>query len=262
MPTIITKNFNLKYTLDSGQLFRFQKNKSTYLLQTKDKIFEIKQRKNKLYFQNEKRKFIKNFFRLDEDHEKIINKINKDPIINKAIVKYKGIKIMRQDPWECMIGFLCSSASNIPKIKKNMHLLSKYFGKPTEYNKKTYYAFPEINKINNLTKIKAAATGYRANYIYQVNRIVTKHFFTKLKKQKKAKQELTKLPGIGEKIADCILLFSLNHLDAFPIDTWIRKGLEQYYGLKPKQMRDFAQSYFPQYGGYAQQYLYHYWRNK
>ena len=257
MPTIVTNSFNLKHTLESGQLFRFQKNKQAYLVQHRDKIFEIKQRKNKIYT-NEKRRFIKHFFRLDEDHDLILNKINKDETINKAINKYQGLRLMRQDPWECIISFLCSSASNIPKIKKNIELLSKFFGKPMEYNKTTYFAFPEVNKLNNIKKIKAAATGFRAGYIYKTNKLVSSKFLNKLKRLSfnHAKNRLITFPGVGEKIADCILLFSLNHLNAFPIDTWMKKGLQKHYPtITPK-------SYFGKYAGYAQQYLYHYWRLK
>ena len=264
MLTILTQNFNLQHTLESGQMFRFHKNESTYLLQHQDKIFEIKQKKNKLYVANEKRKFIKHFFRLDEDHDRIINNINKDQIINKAINKYAGIRIIRQDPWECLIAFICSSASNIPKIKKNLELLSKSFGNHIEYNKQQFFAFPKINTLNNIQKIKAAATGYRASYIFKTNKLVSQKFFNALKKLKfqKAKQQLIQFPGIGEKIADCICLFSLNYLQAFPIDTWMKRGLQQNYfpAANLKEMASSAQTYFGPYAGYAQQYLYHYWR--
>ena len=110
--------------------------------------------------------------------------------------------------------------------------------------------------------------GYRDKFILEINKKVDKRFIEKLKKMKydDAKAELKKLPGIGDKVADCILLFSLDHLEAFPIDTWIKKVMEKlYFGGKSvsnKRIREFAQHYFGKYAGYAQEYLYYYARTK
>lgn len=126
--------------------------------------------------------------------------------------------------------------------------------------------FPKIGEIDNLQKLRVCGTGFRAKYVYAVNGIVTRSFFQHLKNKKyeDAKAELMTLPGVGPKIADCILLFSCDHLTAFPIDTWIEKVLREQYGRTEKsyeKLSCWTRFYFGEYAGYAQQFLYHWRRN-
>lgn len=274
MKTLIAKDFNLKHTLECGQFFRFYEKNGFYYINTEDNFFKIKQEGNKLLYEGVNKeinkKFIVHFFNLNQDYKKIIKSISKDKDIKAAIKKYYGLRIINQEPWECTISYVCSQFSNIPKIKKNIELLSKFFGEKIENKDFICYAFPEIGKIRNIKKIKRAKTGYRAKYICEINKKISekeKNFFEKLRKSNydDAKNALLELPGIGEKVADCILLYSLGFSEAFPVDTWIKRIMERKYFKNKKtpnkKIIKFAQSYFGKHAGYAQQFLYYHGRN-
>jgi N-glycosylase/DNA lyase len=264
---IKVRNFSLKHSLECGQFFRYRKIEGFYYVNSCDKLFKVKQRGNCILFNGVSEGFIRRFFRLGDNYRGIIQMINKDNLIDKAIKKYDGLRLINQDPWECLVSYVCSSAANIPKIKINLELLSKEFGKKTRGGECVYYAFPEIGSINNLKKIVKAKTGFRCRYILDINRKVDDRYLKSLRKlpYDKAKEELIKLPGVGEKVANCVLLYSLNFLDAFPIDVWIRKIMRKYYfhsrKVSDSEIRRFARDYFGKYAGYAQQYLYYYARN-
>ncbi|PIN82028.1 hypothetical protein COV11_00070 [Candidatus Woesearchaeota archaeon CG10_big_fil_rev_8_21_14_0_10_30_7] len=254
MDFIRIKDFNLQHTIESGQIFNYEKINDGYLIK-QGKGFFVEQKGNKLYYKGNKN-FIINFLSLDENFESIKTHLRKDKKTREAFEKYEGLRILRQDLWECLISFVCSSASNIPKIKKNIKLLSEKFG----VNGK----FPQVGTINNLKLIQECKTGFRAKYIYEINKIVNKNWINKVKKANylKAKEMLISLPGIGEKIADCVCLFALGHYNSFPIDVWIKRIMEEEYLKKKSSMNEiqkFAQKKFSPYAGYSQQYLYH-WR--
>src|SRR3989344_4093921 len=126
-------------------------------------------------------------------------------------------RIINQDPWECMISYISSSARSIPLIKQSIDLMSKQFGEEIIFDKSTFYTFPKINSLNDLDKLKQCTLGFRVDYIIRVNSLVNNEYFKNLKEldYEKAKQELMKLPGIGPKVADCICLFSLKKFEAF-----------------------------------------------
>lgn len=257
MRRIDVKDFNLKYTLECGQFFRYKKNEDVYLVNHKDILFMVKQEGNRLHFsKNVDKEFIIKFFRLDDDLNKIYNLISTDEFLKDAINEYRGLRLIQQDPWECLISFICSSASNIPKIQKNVELLSQFFGRGIACKNHNSYSFPKVNSIIKFELIQEAKTGFRAKYIQKVNNIVSEEYFDYIKglDYENAKKELVKLPGVGEKIADCVLLFSLNHLESFPIDTWINKVMKQIY--KTDKPKDYAINTWGMYAGYAQQYMF------
>jgi N-glycosylase/DNA lyase len=268
MPSIVVKNLNLQYTIESGQIFRWIYRDGWYYIGVGNRLLKIKQEGKKLIYYGKKinRAFLSSFFRLDDNYDDILSEINKDIFINEAIKKYYGLRILRQDPWECLVSFVCSSVSNIPKIKKNLFLISSMSGQQIQLDDYTNYNFPSAENLGNLKKLKLTKIGFRANYIQQLSKIVEKDYFQKLRDKSygDAKSELVKLPGVGEKIADCVLLFSMNRLEAFPVDVWIKRVMEDTYFNKRKstnkKILQFAQSYFGEYAGYAQQFLYHYKR--
>ncbi len=228
----------------------------------RDRIFRVCQSADQLEFQGADREFLTSFFALDEPYPHILAEINKDSFIDEAIRKYRGMRIVRQDAWECLISFLCSSAANIPKIKINIETLSQFFGKRIRAFGFEGFAFPNPGKLDDYEKIVQAKTGFRAKYIKAVNDLVDEALLTSLKKMPylEAKRALKSLPGVGDKIADCVLLFSLNFTEAFPVDTWIKKILRKWYfnneDVPEQQLQDFGIRYFGKYAGYAQQFLY------
>lgn len=263
MPKLRVKDFHLEYTLFCGQLFRVSRVGDWRYVTARDRIFKIRQSSSRyLEFQGISEEFLIHYFALDEPYSTILREINKDPHIDKAIEKYRGLRIIRQDPWECLISFLCSSAANIPKIKLNLEYLSKTFGKRICLNGVEGHTFPNPGDLNNYDEILKAKTGFRAKYIRIANDLADEKFLLSLGKlpYAEAKSALKNIPGIGDKIADCILLFSFGFTGAFPIDTWIKKILQRLYfqskAVPNKQLKDFGLKYFGKYAGYAQQFLY------
>ncbi|MEK6874511.1 MAG: DNA glycosylase [Nanoarchaeota archaeon] len=268
MKSISVTDFNLTATLTSGQLFRYKQHEDGFIISHGDKIFFVSKRGNRLFYDGVKEKFLTYFFRLDEDHKAILLDINKDIFVNEAINNYRGLRLIRQDPWECLVGFVCSSAANIPKIRMNVNLLCKQFGKPISYMDNLYFSFPGPGELTDHEKIRLAKTGFRSRYLHAINNLVDASYLDTLQQMdyKQARATLMSLPGIGEKVADCILLFSLGCDKAFPVDTWVHKAMTQLYfpgkHVTPVSIQSFAQDYFGQCAGYAQQYLFHWMRNR
>ncbi len=262
MGKIKVHDFNLEYTLESGQIFRISKDNGWYYVNAQNKFFKIKQAGNEVEFCGVDEEFIIYFFSLNENLPQILKEINKDKYIGKAIVRYRGLRLIKQEPWECLISFICSSASNIPRIKSKLNALSRGFGKKLLLNSHQSYAFPLPGKINDYKKIIDAKTGFRARYIFEANNNIDITHLNSLrnKSYKYAKDELKRVKGVGDKVADCILLFSLGFNQAFPVDTWIKKVIQSLYFnnnvVSNDRIREFGMDYFERYAGYAQQYLY------
>jgi N-glycosylase/DNA lyase len=256
------ESFSLQHTLDSGQFFRYEKNGEWYVCQERDKLFRIRQKGNILEFEGTDKEHIKRLFGLNQDYATIIETLSKDKTLLPAIKKYHGLRVMQRDPWETLVSFQCSIFSNIKKIKLNMNLLAKKFGE----KKGAQHTFPGPGALDNLDKIKKCATGFRAKYIFAANKIVNEAYFEKLKKKnyENAKITLMELPGIGEKVADCICLFALGKMEAFPVDVWIERIMTNSYfdgkKTKHKDIRLFAKKKWGNLAGYAQQFLFHWGR--
>ena len=257
-------------SINSGQVFLWQKNKNNWYGIDGQNILEINQENKIKSISNVKT----SFFRKNDDIEKIIKSISKDKIIKKAVRKYDGLRIFNQDPFQCMISFIISSNSNIPKIKNSLEKITEKFGKKVTFKEHEFFLFPEPEKIAkaSINEIKSCGVGYRAPFIKEAAKMVIskKIDFENLKNSdyKEAKRNLRLIPGIGNKVADCIMLFSLNKLDAFPLDTWMIKILEKYYSkefqietktITEKQyqiLHEKIVDYFGPYCGYAQQFLF------
>ncbi len=199
MGKIKIKDFNLEHTLECGQMFRINREKGWYYVNVQDKFFRINQVENEIEFHGVDKEFIIHFFSLNENLSKILKEINKDKYIKKSIDKYRGLRIIKQDPWECLISFICSSASNIPRIKSKLKALSESFGKNVSLDGVHNYAFPTPGNINNYKEILNAKTGFRAKYIFEANNSVNIKNLNSLKKlpYKSAKNELKKINGVG-----------------------------------------------------------------
>jgi N-glycosylase/DNA lyase len=260
--------FSLRDTLECGQFFRFSKTIDTYIVHSSGKIFSLLQKGDFLYYDGVGEPFLKHFFRLDDDLETILREIDRDPVIHLAIQRQQGLRMIRQDPWECLFSFLCSSAKAIPHIRTMVELLCKSSGEKIIQGDYVGYCFPEPQSIKNGFQLEPIKAGFRTDYLVKVNQCMDRKQLLKLKdlSYPEAKKTLMSLSGVGKKVADCVLLYSLDFLEAFPIDTWIKKGLQKAYfnGEKvgEKKMEEFVRSHFGPYAGYAQLYLYHHWRNQ
>lgn len=261
---------NVENSINSGQVFLWKKNNSDWYGINGQDILKITNSGNIKSYQNIKT----DFFRKKDNIEEIIKSISKDSITKKAVKQYLGLRILEQDPFQCLISFIVSSNSNIQKIKTSLENISKKFGDKVEFENQEFFLFPEPKKLANATinEIKNCGVGYRARFIKEAAKITThkKIDFEYLKKSnyQNAKEEICQIPGIGNKVADCILLFSLNKLESFPLDRWMIRILEKYYSDKfqletktitEKQYEILHQkivNHFGPFAGYAQQFLF------
>jgi N-glycosylase/DNA lyase len=261
-------HFSLRHTLECGQFFRFTKVSDTYIVQSSDRIFSLRQKGEFLFYEGIEEPFLIQFFRWDEDLDSILTEIDKDPVIHQAIKKYRGMRLIRQDPWECLISFLCSSAKAISHIRSMIEILCKSSGRKVLRGNYMGYGFPEPHCIGGPLQLEPVRAGFRTNYLVEANRCIDRGQLLSLRSlpYREAKQKLMRLPGVGKKVADCTLLYSLDFLEAFPMDTWIRKGLQKTYFKEKKAgekvMEEFVSHHFGPYAGYAQLYLFHFWRNQ
>jgi N-glycosylase/DNA lyase len=239
----------------------------TYLVQSSNRIFSLYQKGDFLSYEGVEASFLIHFFRLDEDLDSILNEIDRDAIIHKAIQKYRGLRLIRQDPWECLISFLLSSAKAIPHIRSIIEELCRSCGEEIFLGNYQSYGFPEPLSIGCSHRLESVRAGFRTTYLIKACQCIDRNQLLALKglSYPEARKRLMRLSGVGKKIADCVLLYSLDFLEAFPIDTWIKKGLQKFYfdgkRVGEKGMEEFVSNYFGRYAGYAQLYLYYFWRN-
>lgn len=185
-----------------------------------------------------------------------------DPVLRTAIAAFPGLRILRQPFEETLFGFLCSSTKQIPQIKAICEAVAADLGDPLPDGSRSLPTWPQIAKAGE-SRLRAAKLGYRARYIYQTASFLAEHpnYLKGIESAptEAAREQLMALPGVGRKIADCVLLFGAGRLEAFPIDTWVQKILVRAYGLdgwKPEQLLDFARIHFGPAAGLAQQYLF------
>ena len=259
--------FSLKESLECGQFFRYTKTFDTYLVQSSDRIFALHQKGDILFYEGVEEPFLIDFFRLDDDLDSILKEIDRDPFIHQAIKKYPGLRLIRQDPWECLISFLLSSAKAIPHIHSVIEELCRSCGKKIFWGNFQSYGFPEPLSIGCSNRLESVKAGFRTSYLLKTSQCIDQNQLLTLKSlsYRDARERLLSLSGVGKKVADCTLLYSLDFLEAFPIDTWIKKGLQKVYfagkQVGEKKMEEFVSTHFGPYAGYAQLYLYHFWRH-
>ena len=259
--------FSLHHTLECGQFFRFTKVHDAYLVQSLDRIFSVRQKGEFLFYEGVEEPFLIQFFRLGDDLDSIYKGIDADLIIHRAIEAYRGMRLIRQDPWECLISFLCSSAKAIPHIRSIVEMLCRSCGKRVFLKNHISYGFPKPDCIESPRQLEPVRAGFRTNYLLKASQCIDRKKLVSLKgsPHKEAREQLMTLSGVGKKVADCTLLYSLDFLEAFPMDTWIKKGLQKIYFRTKKTgeraMEEFVSNHFGPHAGYAQLYLFHYWRN-
>ena len=279
--------FNLENTLQCGQLFRWEKHGGLWYGIAEQRVFKVRQTNDVLEFEGANVDFVKNYFRLDDDLPHIISEISQDSLMKHAIQIFLGLRIVRQNPWECLISYICATHKSIPAIKNMIFDLSKQFGDKIAFEDYNFYTFPGAAALANATldELRRCKLGFRAKRVRETARMINcnKIDFEMLKTidYEMAKGKLLQLPGVGNKVADCVLLFSLEKLEAFPVDVWMKRIVQNHYAnhfdalfiekLSAKKslyskdynrIGSFARDYFGKYAGYAQEYLFHFVRSK
>ena len=260
--------------MESGQAHRWKKVDGWYSGVVRGEFIQIRQIGQLVEFSSgpspevATAAMLRDYFRLDDDIHAIYSDINRDDRVAAMVDKYPGLRVLRTEPWECLVAFICSSNNNIARIHQLMERISDEFGDPILLNGQTRHTFPSPADLAEAGEgeLRRLGLGFRAPYVDQAARAVLegKLDLPALVRMPypEAKAALMEIKGIGSKIADCIAVFSLDKLEAFPIDVWIRRALSEWYfpGQKTPPDRvllEWAQDHFGRYGGYAQQYLFH-----
>ncbi len=277
-------DFNIEQTLECGQCFHFDKiDENEYIVVAYGKMLHILQQDKKVtLFDTDRTTYDtvwKGYFDLDRDYAAI-----KDYIVNSerknfgkntwlvdAVNEKGGVRILNQEPFETLISFIISQNKQIPHIKQIVRMISRKYGeKVGEYLGEEYFAFPTIEKLKNVSEneFRLCKTGFRAPYIKDAcekcsEGNINLEIIAKMP-HKDAVDKLMTIKGVGSKVANCVSLFALGNRDAFPVDVWVKRLMEELYFMGEDKQKDaiteFAQEVFGPYGGYAQQYMFYYGR--
>ncbi len=259
--------FQLDLTVSCGQAFRWRKQNGFWYAPVKDKVWKVRQEGDTLWYDGPTEEELVRYFGLDVPLNTILDEIDTDPLIHAAIETCRGLRIIRQDPWECLISYICATCANIPGITMRIENLSKSYGRRVEADGSVFYTFPKAERLaaEEICSVRACKVGYRDTYICTAAKTAAENprWAEEIRSLPylSAKERLMTLPGVGPKVADCVLLFAFEKYEAFPIDVWIERILRtKYLGgaqkLSYNKAGTFARDHFGQYAGYAQEYLF------
>jgi len=219
------------------------------------------------------------YFDLETDYKKIKSNLSKiDDNMKKSIQYGSGIRILKQDPWEALISFIISANNNIPRIKGIIERISKKYGKEIEWNNKKYYTFPTPEELSkaSVRELRLLGLGFRDSRVFETTKIIENkqidlEKLAKMENINILREELLKFPGVGPKVADCVMLFSMKKYEVFPIDVWVKRVMLELYSteilenntktVSNKRILEIAENKFGELAGLAQQYLF-YWRRE
>jgi N-glycosylase/DNA lyase len=287
-------DFDLEKTLDSGQVFHWQRTCNGFVGTIGDLPVYVEQDNDILRAKVEggapatpRRRcatkigspelappvvdLVAHYFALDHALAEICDSFPKDPVMNAARDFCRGLRIIRQPKWECLATFICSSMKQVAHIRQISQALRKRFGEQRRIGNHAVYTFPEAQRIARASDsaLRGCALGYRVKNLRATAGLVSSGQADldawSVLSDAELRKRLCALPGVGPKIANCVMLFAYERLRAFPIDVWIERVLKQHYFSRRKKMsaqrlREFSDTYFGEHGGYAQQYLFHHAR--
>ena len=275
------KTFEPRHIFDCGQCFRWNINEDgSYTGVFGNNVLNVKKEENKITFkgicENDIKETVKDYFDFNTNYEEIKEKLaSVDEYLKQSIEFGNGIRILNQDLWETIISFIISANNNIPRIKGIIERISKKYGKKIEWKGNKYYTFPTIEELSEATveDLRALGLGFRDKRVYETTKIfLNKEMTIKelIEEQdvNKLREKLLTLPGVGPKVADCIMLFGLKRFEVFPIDVWVRRVMNDLYiknedetKVKNTEIEKLAVEKYDKLAGLAQQYLF-YWRRE
>ena len=282
------KDFNIKQILECGQCFRWERISDTnYIIVAYRRVIEVIQEGSTVTIlntnMNDFNEIWKNYFDLDVNYEEVKEELSKDELLKKSVEFGYGIRILNQDPFEMLISFIISARNSIPSIMKTIKKISERWGDRIEYKDNIYYAFPTPEQLKevSLEEIKETGASFRSKYIVDTiskvnaaldaknNGELTEELeqfdleYIKSLPVDECHKALQNFMGVGAKVADCIMLFSMSKHSAFPVNVWIKRAMIHFY-LEPdvslNKIRVFGREKFGELAGLAQQYLFYYAR--
>ena len=276
--TFPVRDYDLAGTLTSGQAFRWHQEGQAWVGVIDRRWVRLQTDKSSMTAEtaapgNDWGWFIE-YLQLDLNLTEVLLTFPDDDPMRSAVAACRGLRLLRQDPWECLASFILSSTKQIVQIRQIISLLCERYGEPLAVlpSHAPAFSFPSAARLARIseTELRACKMGFRAPYLLETARLIAGNQFHLLRLYELplelARGELMKLPGVGRKIADCVLLFAYGMPAAFPVDVWVMKALRQLYfpHRRPslRRLHNFAATHFGPNAGYAQQYLFHYMRTK
>jgi N-glycosylase/DNA lyase len=263
----------LSLSFSCGQAFRWEESEGWWEGVVGGSLWRVRQEGDRVLYSGTTAPAIRHYLALDEDLPAILSSIDRDATIRTAIEACRGLRILRQDPWEILISFICATNTNIPRIRKMIASLARCFGKRIPAADEPLYSFPTPKALSGSSgdHLAACRLGYRDRYIAGTAAMVAEDpgLLERIGRLPfpEARAALLAFPGVGPKAADCILLFGFHRLEAFPVDIWIRRIMHACYvpplpGMKGssekeyRRIRESGREHFGEYAGYAQEYLF------
>lgn len=267
------RDFYPLHIFECGQAFRWNWDGTGYVGVVGDKVVRVSYHNGNVLLENasieDYSSFWRHYFDMDRDYGQVKAALSCDPILRKAIEYGWGIRILNQDPWETLISFIISANNNIARIKRIIENLAVKFGRKVIWCEREFYTFPSPVALTtaSVDELMACGCGYRASYIKrtaemvyngeiqleQISSLPYQHAYT----------ALMACPGVGPKVADCVLLFSMGKTEAFPIDVWVKRVMQHFYPEHSgtnREVKEFVWKKFGYLAGFAQQYLFYYAR--
>lgn len=267
--------YELEATLDSGQAFRWARVGRGWEGVIGDRWVRVERvaagLKVDTLLDPGEWSWLRNYLAIDLDPDAVAATFPPDAVLHEAVQVYRGLRVLRQDPWECLASFILSSTKQIVQIRQIVAMLARRFGRPVEVpaGRAPTFSFPSAADLAAADEaaLRDCKMGFRAPYLLGTAREVAggRLDLPGLSRQplEVARAALMELPGVGRKIADCVLLFGLGFSAAFPVDVWVLRVLRELYFPRrppaPARLRRFSETHFGPFGGHAQQYLFH-WR--
>jgi N-glycosylase/DNA lyase len=271
-------DYDLAATLSSGQAFRWRRNGEDWLGVIGAKWVRLRQQGSLVTAETANPvpnwDWLTNYLQAHINLNDVLVTFPEDEPMRAAVAACRGLRLLRQDPWECLASFILSSTKQIVQIQQIVALLCERFGEPiaTPPGHPAVFAFPSAERLARVSEadLRACKMGFRAPYLRATALAIAGGQFDPAKLSQlppdRARAELMKLPGVGPKIADCVLLFAGGFPSAFPVDVWVMKALRQLYfprrRVSAARLKRFTGSHFGPHAGYAQQYLFHYMRTR
>ena len=272
------REYDLGITLTSGQAFRWRQQRESWIGVVHRHWVRLQASNTGLLAEAAVPitdwKWLADYLQVELDLGAVLTSFPSDAPMRAAVLACRGLRLLRQDPWECLASFILSSTKQILQIQQIVSLLCQRYGEPVivPTGEEAAWAFPTPESLAALseTDLRACKMGFRAPYLLKAARRVAEGkldlgLLTELPLEE-ARAELQSLEGVGAKITDCVLLFAFGRQAAFPVDVWVMKALQQFYFPKRKKklhrLREFAAAHFGPNAGYAQQYLFHYARSQ